>query len=60
MFDTDKLNKYWSLTKRTIEEDNILKRKQDASVSQLVIPERVISRHSSYTFVIIDVNDYFL
>lgn len=39
-FDTDKLNKYWRLTERTIEEDNILKRKQDATVSQLIIPER--------------------
>lgn len=60
MFNNDKLNKYWSLTERVVEEDHILKRKQEATVSKLVIPERVISWQSGYTFVNIGFNDYFL
>ncbi|KAI8356752.1 hypothetical protein EDC96DRAFT_609499 [Choanephora cucurbitarum] len=40
VFNTDKLNKYWSVTERTVEEDRIIKRKQEAIVNQLVIPER--------------------
>lgn len=59
MFNTNQLNKYWSVTERAVEEDHIIKRKQETVVNQLIIPERVISQ-SGYTFIKIGFNDYFL
>ncbi|KAI9470031.1 MAG: hypothetical protein EXX96DRAFT_588514 [Benjaminiella poitrasii] len=40
LFNTDKLNKYWDVTEKTVQKDHIIKRKQQTVAYQLNIPER--------------------